>query len=54
MLNSDFIHYNNESVIFSGACNSGTGLTNSFAQELANISGAKVIGMVNDGAAVVN
>lgn len=51
---SESINFSDDAVIFLGACNAGTGLKNSFAQELANITDAKVIGMVNDGVAVVS
>jgi RHS repeat-associated protein len=38
-------------IIYLGGCNAGTGMTESFAQHLANITGATVIAMANDGVA---
>ncbi len=43
--------FHSDSVIYLGGCNAGTGGTNSFAQELANITGATVIAMKDDGVA---
>lgn len=48
------IKFTNDAVIFLGACNSGTGGKSSFAQNLADSTDTKVIGMVDDGVAVVS
>ena len=47
------ITFSDNSLIYLGACNAGTGISNSFAQQLAISTGADVIGMVNDGVAPV-
>jgi len=53
IFSSKSIHFSGDAVIFLGACNAGTGLSSSFAQELANVTGAEVIGMADDGVAPV-
>lgn len=47
------LKFNKNALIYLGACNAGTDHdgSGSFAQELANVSGASVIGMMNDGVA---
>lgn len=47
------LKFNENALIYLGACNAGTDHdgSGSFAQELANVSGASVIGMMNDGVA---
>lgn len=46
------ISFNKDALIYLGACNAGTDYgTGSFAQELAEITGVSVIGMMNDGVA---
>lgn len=54
MFSFDFINFSKDCVIFLGACNSGTGMGKSFAQKLADITNTKVVGMVDDGVAVVS
>jgi len=54
IFSSKSISFSKSAVIFLGACNAGTGKNLSFAQKLADITGAKVIGMVDDGVAVVS
>ena len=54
MLSNKHVRFSKDAIIFLGACNSGTGKISSFAQKLADVTNSKVIGMVNDGVAVVN
>ena len=53
MFNNKLINFSENALIYLGACNAGTGASNSFAQELSNVTRARVIGMVNDGVAPV-
>ncbi len=53
MFSSESIHFSGDAVIFLGACNGGTGMSSSFAQELANTTGVTVISMADDGVAPV-
>lgn len=54
MLANEDIHFSKNALIYLGACNAGTvGVGNSFAQEMASVTGATVVAMVNDGVAPV-
>jgi hypothetical protein len=48
------IYFSENSLIYLGACNAGTGLKTSFAQELAEVTSAEVIAMTSDGVAPVH
>ncbi len=52
-INNGSICFSSNALIYLGACNAGTNSDNkhSFAQELANVTGATVIGMYKDGVA---